>query len=68
MMKELQFELGDQTYRIQTEVGNAISALNGPVGDFQLLRDTVGIYKDLNSGDKVFVSWSQIPAIRFRDI
>jgi hypothetical protein len=67
-MKELEFEIGERTYRIRTEVGNAVSNLNGEIGNFKLLQGMIGIYEDLNSGDKVFVTWSLIPAIRFKDL
>lgn len=67
-MKELEFELGQRTYRIRTEVGNAISNTNGEISNFRLLLGTIGIYDDLNSGEKVFVTWSLIPAIRFKDV
>ncbi|TCM33816.1 hypothetical protein EV648_1284 [Kribbella sp. VKM Ac-2568] len=60
-MKELEVELGERTYRIRTEVGNAFSHLNGPIGDFELLRDMIDIYNDLNSGDKVLIRWNLIP-------
>lgn len=68
MEKELEFEVGQRTYRIRTEVGNTISNMNGDVGNFKLLQGMIGIYDDLNSGDKVFVTWSLIPVIRFKDV
>ena len=60
--KEIQFEIGERTYRVRTRLDNIYD-----VYGFNSLRESVGIYTDLNSGDKIFVAWGDIPVIRFID-
>ena len=60
--KQIEFEIGERTYRIRTRLDNAYD-----IHGFNSLREDVAIYTDLNSGDKIFVTWSLIPVIRFSD-
>ena len=60
--KQIEFEIGERTYRIKTRLDNTYD-----IHGFNSLRDSVAIYTDLNSGDKIFVTWSLIPVIRFID-
>lgn len=60
--KQIEFEIGERTYRIITSLSNSYD-----IHGFNALREKVAIYDDLNSGDKVFVTWSLIPVIRFTD-
>ena len=60
--KQLEFEIGERTYRVITRLNNSFD-----IHGFNALRDQVAIYDDLNSGGKVFVAWSLVPVIRFTD-
>jgi len=60
--KQIEFEIGERTYRIRTRLDNVYD-----VRGFNSLREDVAIYTDLNSGEKIFVTWSLIPVIRFID-
>jgi len=60
--KQIEFEIGERTYRIRTRLDNAFD-----IHGFNSLREDVAIYTDLNSDDKIFVTWSLIPVIRFID-
>ena len=60
--KDIQFEIGQRTYRVITRLDNVYD-----IYGFKSLSESVGIYTDLDSGDKIFVIWSAIPVIRFID-
>jgi hypothetical protein len=61
--KQIEFEIGQRTYRVITSLRNVYD-----VHGFNSLREDVGIYKDLISGEKLFVTWSLIPVLRYIDI
>jgi hypothetical protein len=60
--KQVEFEVNERTFRINVNLNNTYD-----IHGFNSLRDQVGIYTDLNSDEKVFVTWSLIPVIRFID-
>jgi len=60
--KELEFDAAGRTYRIRTRLNNTYD-----IHGFNALNGQVGIYDDLNSGERIFVAWSQVPVIRFKD-
>ena len=60
--KYVEFDLAQRTYRIKVRLDNTYD-----IHGFNSLTQQVGIYEDLNSGDKVFVNWSAVPALRFTD-
>jgi hypothetical protein len=60
--KHVEFEAGQRTYRIKVRLNNTYD-----IHGFNALMQQVGIYEDLNSGEKVFVNWSVVPVLRFAD-
>lgn len=60
---EIEFEVGPRSYRLVTDVW---IFRDSPVDGLNQLREQVGIYTDLNTGDKIFLSWSDIAVLRFR--
>lgn len=60
--KFVEFEVGPRTYRVKLRLGNSYD-----VHGFNALMQQVGIYDDLITGEKLFVNWSNIAVIRFRD-
>jgi hypothetical protein len=60
--KQVEFEIDSRTYRIHVQL-DSIYDVHG----FNSLRDEVGIYTDLNSNQKIFVAWGDIPVLRFTD-
>lgn len=60
--KHIEFDIGTRTYRVTTRLNNTYD-----VHGFNALRDEVGIYTDVISGDKIFVAWSLLPVLRFTD-
>jgi hypothetical protein len=60
--KQIEFEVGERTYRVRTALDNTydIHGLNS-------LTKKVSIETDLNSGEKIFISWNLIPVLRFID-
>ncbi|MEV6632145.1 hypothetical protein AB0M54_15480 [Actinoplanes sp. NPDC051470] len=60
--KHVEFEVGPRTYRVKLRLGNSYD-----VHGFNALMQQVGIYDDLITGEKLFVNWSNISVIRFRD-
>jgi hypothetical protein len=60
--KQIEFEVGNRTYRVRTRLDNTYD-----IHGFNALTKQVSIHTDLISGEKVFVNWSNIPALRFVD-
>jgi hypothetical protein len=60
--KEIEFEIGQRTYRIIKSLDNSYD-----IHGFNSLTSKVSIETDLNSGSAVFISWGQIPVLRFKD-
>ncbi len=60
--KQIEFEIGARTYRVQTSLDNTYD-----IHGFNSLTKKVSIETDLNSGEQLFVSWGQIPVIRYID-
>jgi hypothetical protein len=60
--KQVEFDIQNRTFRINVQLNNTYD-----VHGFNSLREQVGIYTDLNSEEKVFVSWGLIPVLRFID-
>ena len=61
-MRVVEAGKNERTFRINVNLNNTYD-----IHGFNSLRDQVGIYTDLNSDEKVFVTWSLIPVIRFID-
>jgi hypothetical protein len=60
--KEIEFDADGRTYRVVTRLGNTYD-----IHGFNSLHGQVSIHTDLNTGDKIFVAWSGIPVLRFKD-
>jgi hypothetical protein len=60
--KEIEFEVGDRTYRIIKSLSNTYD-----IHGFNALNGQVSIQTDVLTGEKLFVTWSQIPLLRFKD-
>lgn len=60
--KMIEFDVGQRTYRIQHRLNNSYD-----IHGFNALRDQVSIHTDLISGEEIFVAWSQVSVIRFKD-
>jgi hypothetical protein len=60
--KQIEFEIGERTYRIRTSLDNTYD-----IHGFNSLRNKVSIETDLNTGERLFISWDQIPVIRYTD-
>jgi hypothetical protein len=63
LKKQVEFEMGERTYRIRTTLDNTFD-----IHGFNSLRKKVSIETDLNSGEKLFVAWSEVPVLRFIDV
>lgn len=60
--KEIEFEVGTRTYRIITRLDNSYD-----IHGFNSLMSKVTIHDDLLTGEKIFVNWSNVAVIRFKD-
>ncbi|MBK6873314.1 MAG: hypothetical protein IPG94_18620 [Kineosporiaceae bacterium] len=60
--KEIEFEIGTRTYRVITSLNNTYD-----IHGFNALTQKVSIHTDLNSKEKIFVNWSNVPVMRFKD-
>lgn len=60
--KEIEFQVGNQSYRIVTNLDNAYD-----IHGFNSLTQKVSIHEDLNTGDQIFVNWSNVSVLRFKD-
>jgi hypothetical protein len=60
--KEIEFEIGNRTYRITTALDNTYD-----IHGFNSLAKQVSINTDLNTGEKIFVNWSNVAVLRFKD-
>lgn len=60
--KEIEFAVGNREFRIITSLDNTYD-----IHGFNSLTQKVTIHDDLNSGDRIFVNWSNIPVLRFKD-
>jgi len=60
--KQIEFEIGNQTYRVEHSLDNAYD-----IHGFNSLVNKVSIETDLNTGASLFVNWSHIPVLRFMD-
>lgn len=60
--KEIEFEVGNRTYRITTALDNTYD-----IHGFNSLAQQVSINTDLNTGEKIFVNWSNVAVLRFKD-
>lgn len=60
--KQVEFEVDNRTYRVHVQLNNIYD-----VHGFNALRDQVGVYTDLVTDQKIFVTWSLVPVIRFTD-
>ena len=60
--KQIEFEISDRTYRVRTNLDNTYD-----IHGFNSLSNKVSIETDLNTGEKLFISWGQIPVLRFID-
>lgn len=61
--KQVEFDFAGRTYRIRTHLRNSYD-----IHGFNGMRDEVGIYEDLISGEKIFVAWEKVPVLRFTDV
>jgi aspartyl aminopeptidase len=62
LKKEIEFDASNRTYRIVTSLNNTYD-----IHGFNALNKQVSIHTDLNTGEKVFVTWSNIAVLRFKD-
>lgn len=62
LSKEIEFEVGERTYRIITSLDNTYD-----IHGFNSLTQKVSIHEDLLTGEKIFVNWSNVPVLRFKD-
>jgi hypothetical protein len=62
LKKRVEFDANGRTYRIDVRLNNTYD-----VHGFNALREQVGIFTDLISGEELFVAWSLIPVLRFTD-
>lgn len=60
--KEVEFEVGNRTYRITKSLDNTYD-----IHGFNSLTQQVSIDTDLNTGEKIFVNWSNVAVLRFKD-
>jgi hypothetical protein len=60
--KQVEFDVGGRTYRIRIHLQNVYD-----VHGFNSMREQVGIYDDLISGEQIFVAWEKVPVLRFTD-
>jgi hypothetical protein len=60
--KQIEFEQGERSYRIVTSLDNTYD-----IHGFNSLMQKVSIHTDLNTGEKVFVNWSNVGVLRFVD-
>jgi len=61
--KQIEFEVGGRTYRVEHSLDNTYD-----IHGFNSLTNQVSIETDLKTGEKLFVSWSQIPVLRYIDL
>lgn len=62
LRKHIEFEIGARTYRVAHSLDNTYD-----IHGFNSLSNKVSIETDLNTGENLFVNWSQIPVLRFAD-
>ena len=62
LKKEIEFEDGNRTYRIAKSLDNTYD-----IHGFNSLTQQVSIDTDLNTGEKIFVNWSNVAVLRFKD-
>jgi hypothetical protein len=60
--KQIEFEIGNRTYRVEHSLDNTYD-----IHGFNSLSNKVSIETDLDTGESLFVNWSQIPVLRFTD-
>jgi hypothetical protein len=60
--KQIEFEIGNRAYCVRTSLDNTYD-----IHGFNSLAKKVSIETDLKSGEKLFISWGQIPVLRFID-
>jgi hypothetical protein len=60
--KQIEFEIEGRTYRVNKNLDNTYD-----IHGFNSLTSKVSVETDLFSGEQVFVSWGQIPVLRFKD-
>jgi hypothetical protein len=60
--KEVEFEVGNRTYRITKALDDTYLIHN-----LNSLTQQVSIDTDLNTGEKIFVNWSNVAILRFND-
>jgi hypothetical protein len=60
--KEIEFEASGRSYRIVTNLNNTYD-----IHGFNSLTTSVSIHTDLNTGEKIFVNWSNVAVMRFKD-
>lgn len=60
--KEIEFEIGNRTYRIAKALNNTYD-----IHGFNALTEQVSIDTDLNTGEKIFINWSNVAVLRFKD-
>jgi hypothetical protein len=61
--KQIEFEVGGRTYRVEHSLDNTYD-----VHGFNSLAKKVSIETDLDTEEKLFVSWGQIPVLRYIDV
>ena len=62
LKKEIEFDTDGRTYRVVTSLNNTYD-----IHGFNSLNGQVSIHTDLNTGKKIFVTWSGISVLRFKD-
>lgn len=62
LKKEIEFEDGNRTYRIAKMLDNTYD-----IHGFNSLTQQVSIDTDLNTGETIFVNWSNVAVLRFKD-
>jgi hypothetical protein len=62
LRKQIEFEIGNRTYRVEHSLDNTYD-----IHGFNSLSNKVSIETDLNTGERLFVNWSQVPVLRFTD-
>jgi hypothetical protein len=60
--KQVEFDIGNRTYCIVTSLDNSYD-----IHGFNSMNKKVSIHTDLNTGERIFVAWSNIPVLRFKD-
>ena len=62
LRKEIEFDVSGRSYRIVTSLDNTYD-----IHGFNSLSGKVTINTDLNTGEQIFVNWSNVPVLRFKD-